>query len=96
MPTACSCWVRAKVAISSRPGTIRGACCSAPNAAPYAQANITVVTIVVRRNSGRKSSKMLGRFKVPAAFFWYHVGDSGRNGRMTMSGRAGTTPDIKV
>src|SRR5579863_8606685 len=55
-----------------------------------------VVTIVVRSNSGAKSSAMLGRFNVPAVFFWAHAGDSGRNGRMTINGIAGINPDISV
>ena len=68
----------------------------APNAAPYAIANISVVTIVVVRSAGEKSAAMLGRFSVPAAFFCCHAGDSGRNGRMKISGIAGITPDITV
>ena len=68
----------------------------APNAAPYAQAIINVVTIVVRRSAGLKSSPMLGRFSVPAARFFCHTGDSGRNGRMIRSGRAGKKPDSSV
>ena len=39
---------------------------------------------------------MLGRFSVPAAFFCCQIGDSGRNGRMRISGMAGITPDINV
>ena len=55
-----------------------------------------VVTIVVRRNSGENSSPMLGRCSVPAAFFAAHLGDSGRNGRMMISGIAGISPLISV
>ena len=75
---------------------MRGICWIAPNAAPYAHAIMIVVTIVVRRNCGRNSSAKLGRFSVPAAFFSCHAGDSGRNGRMMISGIAGMTPDISV
>ena len=39
---------------------------------------------------------MLGRLRVPAARLRSHAGDSGRNGRMMMSGMAGMTPDITV
>src|SRR5262245_37942634 len=52
--------------------------------------------IVVRRSSGANSSRKLGRFKVPASFFFCHEGDSGKNGRMTISGIAGINPDINV
>ena len=55
-----------------------------------------VVTMVVRRSCGEKSSAMLGRLSVPAAFFSAHSGDSGRNGRIRISGIAGITPDISV
>ena len=68
----------------------------APNAAPYAIANITVVTIVVRRSAGANNSAMLGRRSVPASLRCRQTGDSGRNGRMRMSGTAGMTPDISV
>ena len=75
---------------------MRGICWIAPNAAAYAHAIMTVVTIVVRRNCGVKSAAKLGRLSVPARFFCRHIGDSGRNGRMMMSGIAGMTPDISV
>ena len=39
---------------------------------------------------------MLGRFSVPAFRFCNHAGDSGRNGRMKINGRAGITPEIRV
>ena len=81
---------------SGRPGTICGTCWIAPNAAPYDIANISVVTIVVRRSSGANSAAMLGRLSVPDAFFCCQIGDSGRNGRMTISGIAGITPDMTV
>ena len=55
-----------------------------------------VVRIVVRRSSGLNNSSRLGRFSFPAAFFSAHTGDSGRKGRMMMSGRAGITPDINM
>ena len=55
-----------------------------------------VVTIVVRANRGWKSSPKHGRFSVPAGFFSRHTGDSGRNGRITISGIAGIRPDISV
>src|SRR5689334_13981571 len=55
-----------------------------------------VVTTVVRRSWGEKSAPTLGRRSVPAAFFRRHAGDSGRNGRMTISGIAGISPDIIV
>jgi hypothetical protein len=54
------------------------------------------VTIVVRRNLGANSWAMLGRRSVPAAFFAAHAGLSGKNGRMTISGIAGISPDISV
>ena len=75
---------------------MRGICWMAPNAAANAHAIITVVTIVVVRNCGWKSSPKLGRLSVPAVFFSRQVGDSGRNGRMRISGIAGMTPDISV
>src|SRR5262245_20827628 len=55
-----------------------------------------VETRVTRLRAGENSSLMLGRFNVPAARFSLHTGDSGRNGRITMSGRAGITPLIRV
>ena len=55
-----------------------------------------VVTIVVCANRGWNSSPKLGRFSVPASFFSRHAGDSGRNGRIRISGIAGMTPDISV
>ena len=55
-----------------------------------------VVTIVVRRSSGENSSAMLGRRSVPAARFCAQTGDSGRNGRIAISGMAGIRPDISV
>ena len=39
---------------------------------------------------------MLGRFSVPAFRFCSQAGDSGRNGRMKINGKAGITPEIKV
>ena len=75
---------------------MRGICWMAPKAAPYAHANISVVMIVVRFSSGENNASTLGRCNVPAAFFARHAGDSGRNGRMMMSGIAGTTPEINV
>ena len=68
----------------------------APNAAAYAAAIITVVTMVVLRKRGLNSSAKLGRLSVPASFFTFQVGDSGRNGRITMRGIAGMIPDINV
>ena len=59
-------------------------------------ANISVVTSVVRRNSGEKSSAKLGRLSVPDSRFCCHVGDSGRKGRMMINGMAGINPDIIV
>ena len=73
-----------------------GICWMAPNAAANAHAIITVVTIVVVRNRDWNSSPMLGRLSVPSSFFCRQVGDSGRNGRMMMSGMAGMRPDISV
>src|SRR5689334_4847321 len=55
-----------------------------------------VVTIVVWRSPGAKSSKMLGRRNVPAARLAAQAGDSGKNGRITINGSAGTMPDINV
>ena len=60
------------------------------------QANPIVVTIVVRRSSGENSAAMLGRLSVPASRFCAQTGDSGRNGRMRISGIAGIRPDISV
>jgi len=57
---------------------------------------IVLFAIVVLRNTGRNSSAKLGRFNVPAFFFSAHAGDSGRNGRMMMRGRAGMTPESSV
>jgi hypothetical protein len=78
------------------PGTIRGMCWIAPNAAPKLHANMIVVTIVVCRNCGAKSSARLGRFSVPARFFSCQIGDSGRKGRTMINGSAGATPEISV
>jgi hypothetical protein len=39
---------------------------------------------------------MLGRLSVPATFFARHAGDSGKNGRIRISGIAGINPDINV
>ena len=75
---------------------MRGTCWIAPNDAAYPHAIMTVVTIVVRRNRGRNSSAKLGRLSVPAFRFSIHMGDSGRNGRMSISGIAGMMPDISV
>ena len=68
----------------------------APKAAPKLQANIKVVTQVVSRNAGWKSSVRLGRFNVPLDFFSCQAGDSGKNGLMIISGIAGMIPEIKV
>ncbi len=54
------------------------------------------MTSVVRRNSGAKISLNRGRRSVPAAFLIAHLGDSGRNGRIKISGIAGISPEIKV
>ena len=59
-------------------------------------ANMIIVTMVVRRSSGANSPAMLGRLSVPADFLAAHFGDSGRNGRITISGIAGIKPDISV
>ena len=75
---------------------MRGICWMAPNAAPYTAAIITVVTIVVRRKRGANSSPKLGRLSVPWRLRCSHNGDSGRNGRMIISGSAGANPDISV
>jgi hypothetical protein len=55
-----------------------------------------VVTIVVRRRSLLNNAAILGRFNVPASFACCHFGDSGRNGRIKISGMAGMSPDISV
>jgi hypothetical protein len=55
-----------------------------------------VVTRVVFLRSPWKMAARLGLLRVPAVFFSRHVGDSGRNGRMMMSGSAGMTPDMRV
>ena len=60
------------------------------------QANPSAVTIVVRRSSGAKSAAMLGRLSVPAARLAAQIGDSGRKGRIRISGKAGIRPDISV
>ncbi len=67
-----------------------------PNAVPNVQANIIVVTIVVRRSAGANNSAMLGRRKVPASRFFCQAGDSGMKGRIRMSGIAGISPEISV
>ena len=81
---------------SGSPGTICGICWIAPNAAAKLHVNMIVVTIVIRRSSGENSSAMLGRRSVPASRFFCQAGDSGRNGRITISGTAGISPDISV
>jgi hypothetical protein len=55
-----------------------------------------VVTIVVRANPGENNSAKLGRFKVPASFLACQAGDSGKKGRIMISGMAGISPDISV
>ncbi len=52
--------------------------------------------MVVRRSSGVKSAASDGRRSVPAAFFSRQAGDSGRNGRIRISGSAGMTPEMSV
>ena len=54
------------------------------------------MTIVVLRRSPWNSSARLGRLSVPACFFSRQAGDSGRKGRMSISGMAGITPEISV
>jgi hypothetical protein len=54
------------------------------------------LTRVVRRRAGRKSSKMLRRFKVPWDFFSRQIRDSGKKGRTRISGIAGIIPESKV
>ena len=39
---------------------------------------------------------MLGRFSVPAIFLFFQAGDSGKNGRIKISGIAGINPEINV
>jgi len=51
---------------------------------------------VVRRKRGRNSSARLGRRSVPAFRFSIHIGDSGRNGRASISGIAGMTPEMSM
>ena len=55
-----------------------------------------VVTIVVRRNCGAKTSARLGRLSVPADFFAAQTGDSGKKGRITINGIAGIKPEMSV
>ena len=95
-PTTCCRAAGASAATSGMPGTMRGMCWIAPNAAPNAHANMIVVTIVVFAYAGANSSPRLGRFSVPACFFCCQIGDSGRKGRITRSGIAGTSPEISV
>ena len=52
--------------------------------------------VPARRNCGEKSSAKLGRCSIPACFLATHAGDSGKNGRMMMSGIAGITPEDAV
>ena len=92
----CSCAIPESSDTPASPGTMRGICCTAPNAAAYAHAIMIVVTIVVRRNSGVNNAAKLGRLSVPASFLARHVGDSGRNGRMIISGIAGMSPEMSV
>ena len=54
------------------------------------------MTIVTRFRSPWKIAARLGRFSVPACFFARQAGDSGRNGRIRMSGSAGITPEMSV
>ena len=74
---ACPRAAGASCATSGKPGVICGDCWMVPNAAPYAQANSSAVTMVTRRNSGLNSSRTLGRFNVPATRWCSHCGDSG-------------------
>ena len=55
-----------------------------------------VATMVVFLSWGEKRSLILARFNSPASFFFCHSGDSGRKGRMMISGMAGIKPLIKV
>ena len=52
--------------------------------------------IVVRLNCGANNAAKLGRLSWPASFFFCHTGDSGRKGRMIISGMAGINPLINV
>ena len=52
--------------------------------------------IVVLLNCGANNALKLGRLSWPESFFFYHTGDSGRNGRMRISGMAGINPLINV
>jgi hypothetical protein len=55
-----------------------------------------IVTHVVREYCAWNNPTKLGRFNVPAAFFSAHAGDSGRNGRISINGIAGSNPEISV
>ena len=46
--------------------------------------------------AGWNNSPKLGRRSVPVCFFARQIGDSGRKGRITISGIAGTRPDMSV
>ena len=59
-------------------------------------ANPIAVTIDVRANSGENSAAIVGRLSVPVLRFSAQTGDSGKNGRMMISGIAGMSPEINV
>ena len=73
---------------SGRPGTICGICWIAPKAAAKLHVNISVTRIVVNRRSGANKATIDGLRRVAAWLFCCQAGDSGRNGRMTINGRA--------
>jgi hypothetical protein len=68
--------------------------------APYARTKLqpthSVTTHVVFRSDGSKSAAKRGRLNVPRSFFSFHTGDSGRNGRTTIRGMAGISPENNV
>ena len=57
---------------------------------------MTAVTMVVWANSGVNSAPRLARLSWPVSRLRAQTGDSGRNGRMRISGIAGISPEMSV
>ena len=75
---------------------MRGVCWMTPTAIPKLHAVSTVETIVTRRRPGANSGRSPGRRNPPSRRLRSHTGDSGRNGRTSMSGIAGISPHSSV
>ena len=89
---------RASARTSARPGTMRGICWMAPNAARVdARHHDRRDDRRARGTAAGTARAKLGRLqRAGAPSSRCQAGDSGRNGRMMISGIAGISPDISV